>query len=61
MWGALPFALALIGAVAYAIRAPDRAGRADRGGRGRTWRITLGVVLTGTALLAPADQIHSTP
>ncbi len=25
---------------------------------GRAWRITLGIVLTGTALLAPADQIH---
>ena len=34
LWGGLPFALALIGAVALRHPAADRAGRADRGGRG---------------------------
>ena len=37
---------------------PDRAGRADRGGRGPGLADHPGIVLTGTALLAPADQIH---
>ena len=57
-WGALAFGLALIGAVAYVIRPRTEPGEqiAPPGSRAR--RITLGVVLTGTALLAPADQIH---
>jgi hypothetical protein len=57
-WGALPFGLALVGAVAYAIRPhTERDERiAPSGGRAR--RIALGAVLAGTALLAPADQIH---
>ena len=58
MWGGLPFALALIGTVAYGIRARTEPGELIADAAGRTWRITLGVVLTGTALLAPADQIH---
>jgi hypothetical protein len=57
-WGGLPFGLAVVGAVAYAIR--PRTERDERialpGSRLR--RIALGAVLTGTALLAPADQIH---
>ena len=58
VWGGLPFALALIGTVAYAIRSRTEAGELIAESAGRAWRITLGVVLTGTALLAPADQIH---
>jgi hypothetical protein len=58
MWGGLPFALAVIGAVAYALRPRTEPGELIAPPGGRLWRITLGVVLTGTALLAPADQIH---
>lgn len=57
-WGALGFALALIGTVAYAIRPRTEAGEQIALPGSRARRITLGVVLTGTALLAPADQIH---
>ncbi len=57
-WGGLPFALALIGVVAYAIRPQTEPGEQIAPGGGRAWRITLGIVLTGTALLAPLDQIH---
>jgi Dolichyl-phosphate-mannose-protein mannosyltransferase len=58
VWGGLPFALALIGAVAYAIRPRTEPGELIAPPGGRLWRVTLGIVLTGTALLAPADQIH---
>lgn len=57
-WAGLPFALALIGAVAYAIRPQTEPGEQIAPGGGRAWRIMLGTVLTGTALLAPVDQIH---
>jgi hypothetical protein len=58
LWGGVPFAVALIGTVAYARRPrtePDEI-IAEPGGTLR--RTLLGVVLTGTALLAPAEQIH---
>ena len=58
MWGGLPFALAVIGAVAYARRARTEPGELIAPPGGRAWRIALGVTLTATALLAPADQIH---
>ena len=58
VWGGLPFALALIGTVAYGIRARTEPGELIADAAGRAWRVTLGIVLTGTALLAPADQIH---
>jgi hypothetical protein len=58
MWGGLPFALAVIGTVAYGMRARTEPGELIADAAGRAWRVTLGVVLTGTALLAPADQIH---
>ncbi len=58
LWGGLPFALALIGAVAYAIRPRTEPGEEIAPPGGRFRRTALGVVLTGTALLAPADQIH---
>jgi hypothetical protein len=57
-WGGLPFALAVIGTVAYGIRARTEPGEMIADAAGRAWRVTLGIVLTGTALLAPADQIH---
>jgi 4-amino-4-deoxy-L-arabinose transferase-like glycosyltransferase len=58
LWGGLPFAVAVIGAVAYARRPrtePDEI-IAEPGGTLR--RTALGLVLAGTALLAPAEQIH---
>jgi len=57
-WGGLPFALAVIGAVAYALRPRTEPGELIAPPGGKLWRIMLGAVLTGTALLAPADQIH---
>jgi 4-amino-4-deoxy-L-arabinose transferase-like glycosyltransferase len=56
LWGAVPFALAVLGAVAYASRPRDEPGEiiAPRGGR--VQRAALGVLLAGTALLAPAEQ-----
>jgi hypothetical protein len=58
LWGGLPIAVALLGAVAYARRPQTEPGEhiAPSGGRGR--RLALGVVLAGTALLAPAYQMH---
>ena len=57
-WGGLTFALALIGAVAFLLHPRTEPGEqiAEPGGRVR--RLALGLVLTGTALLVPADQIH---
>jgi hypothetical protein len=58
-WGALPFALAVFGAIAYAVRPRTEPGELIAPAGGRLRRIALGAVLTGTALLAPADQIHT--
>ena len=58
LWGGLPFALAVIGTVAYAQRPHNEPGERIAPPGSRLRRIALGVVLTGTALLAPADQIH---
>ena len=58
LWGALPFALAVIGSVAYAMEARTEPGERIAPPGSRVHRIVLGVVLTGTALLAPLDQIH---
>jgi hypothetical protein len=58
LWGSLPFALAVIGTVAYALRPSNEPGERMAPPGSRRRRIALGVVLTGTALLAPADQIH---
>ena len=57
-WGGVLFVLAVIGTIAYVWRVrtePDEK-IAPAGGRFR--RAALGVVLTGTALLAPAYQAH---
>ena len=58
LWGSLPFALAVIGTVAYALRPHNEPGEGMAPPGSRLRRIALGVLLTGTALLAPADQIH---
>ncbi|WP_225829041.1 ArnT family glycosyltransferase [Streptomyces naphthomycinicus] len=58
-WGGLIFVLACLGTALYARR--DRLGEVPGGRRtapDTRWRLALGVVLTGTALLAPAYQIH---
>jgi 4-amino-4-deoxy-L-arabinose transferase-like glycosyltransferase len=58
IWGGVPFALAVVGALAYACRAETEPGE-DIAPAGRRYRrISLGVVLAGTALLAPAYQMH---
>jgi hypothetical protein len=57
-WGALPFGLAVLGAISYAVRPRTEPGEVIAPPGGRLRRIALGSVLTGTALLAPADQIH---
>lgn len=57
-WGGVIFVLAVFGTIAYAWRVhtePDEK-IAPAGGRFR--RATLGIVLTGSALLAPAYQAH---
>ncbi|MFD6529931.1 ArnT family glycosyltransferase [Streptomyces sp. NPDC060184] len=58
-WGGLLFALAGLGTVLYTRRAGlgEVPGRVPDGPP-RRWRLALGVLLTGTALLAPAYQIH---
>lgn len=58
-WGGLVFATALAGSIAYVVRArmvemPWVSGSTP----GRVRRALLGTALTGTALLAPAYQIH---
>jgi hypothetical protein len=59
-WGGGFLALALLGTVAYARQERmDEVPRMKRdGSRGRPWRLALGLVLCGTALLAPAYQMH---
>jgi Dolichyl-phosphate-mannose-protein mannosyltransferase len=57
-WGGVLFAVAVIGTIAYVwrVRTEPEEKIAPAGGRVR--RTALGVVLTGTALLAPAYQAH---
>ncbi len=59
-WGGGLLALALLGTVSHVRR--ERMGEVPRmrrdGNRGRPWRLTLGLLLCGTALLAPAYQMH---
>jgi 4-amino-4-deoxy-L-arabinose transferase-like glycosyltransferase len=59
-WGGGFLALALLGTVAYAWqeRMDEVPGRKPAGNRSRPWRLALGLLLTGTALLAPAYQMH---
>jgi 4-amino-4-deoxy-L-arabinose transferase-like glycosyltransferase len=59
-WGGGFFALALLGMVSYALR--ERMGEVpgvrQAPNRGRLWRLVLGLLLCGTAVLAPAYQMH---
>jgi len=58
LWGGVPFALAVFGAVAYAMRPRTETGERIAPPGGRIRRVALGVILAGTALLAPAYQMH---
>jgi hypothetical protein len=55
-WGGLMFALAAVGGVLYVWRPRFAYDAADQ--PGRAGRLGLVIVLLGTALLAPADQLH---
>ena len=57
-WGGVIFVLALIGTAAYVRRDRTEPDEIIAPGGSRFRRLCLGVVLTGTALLAPAYQAH---
>lgn len=57
-WGGLIFALAVIGSVAYVYRVRTEPDEQIAPAGHRLRRAALGLVLTGTALLAPAYQAH---
>ncbi|MYW68300.1 phospholipid carrier-dependent glycosyltransferase [Streptomyces sp. SID8379] len=59
-WGGLMFLTAVGGAVSYVRRGRMNESPLARrlGNPGRCWRLLLGLLLCGTALLAPAYQIH---
>jgi hypothetical protein len=57
-WIGVPFALAVIGAVAYAYRPLTEPGEQIALTGGRLRRALLGAVMAGSALLAPAEQIR---
>ncbi len=57
-WAGLPVALALIGTIGYTIRPYTDRGEKIAEAGSRVRRAMLGIVLTGSALLAPAEQIR---
>jgi 4-amino-4-deoxy-L-arabinose transferase-like glycosyltransferase len=57
-WGGVIFALAVIGTIAFVWRTRTEPGEDIAPPGGRLRRALLGMVLTGTALLAPAYQAH---
>src|SRR5215469_1355179 len=57
-WGGLLFAVAVFGTVAYAQRPRTERGERIAPPGTRVRRVAMGVVLTGTALLAPVYQAH---
>jgi len=57
-WAGLPLALAVVGAIGYAIRPRTEPGEHVAQGGSRLRRASLGVVMAGSALLAPAEQIR---
>lgn len=58
LWGALPFAIAVIGIVAYAVRAPSSPAEDIAPVGGPLRRTALGVTLAGSALIAPLHQMQ---
>jgi hypothetical protein len=57
-WAGLPVVLAVIGAIGYAIRPYTEPGEQIAPGGTRMRRACLGIVMAGSALLAPAEQIR---
>jgi Dolichyl-phosphate-mannose-protein mannosyltransferase len=57
-WAGVPLALAVVGAIGYAIRPYTEPGEHLAPGGGRLRRVALGVLMAGSALLAPAEQIR---
>jgi len=57
-WGGVLFAMAVVGTVFYAWRPRTERGEQIAPPGTRLRRVTMGVVLTGTALLAPVYQAH---
>ena len=57
-WGGVIFVLALIGTAVYVYRVRTEPEELIAPAGGRFWRLCLGVVLSGTALLAPVYQMH---
>jgi hypothetical protein len=57
-WGGVVFVAALLGSIAYVRRPRTEATEEITPAGGRLRRAALGIVLTGTALLAPAYQAH---
>ena len=57
-WGGVQFGVAVLGTIAYAWRARTDRDEEIAPAGSRLRRILLGLVLTGTALLAPAYQAH---
>ena len=57
-WGGVIFVLAVIATIAYVWHIRTEPGELVAPAGGRFRRLALGVVLTGTALLAPAYQAH---
>jgi hypothetical protein len=58
LWGGVPFAVTVLGAVAYAVLPRNEPGEIIALPGGWVRRAALGTVLAGTALLAPAEQAH---
>jgi Dolichyl-phosphate-mannose-protein mannosyltransferase len=57
-WIGLPFALAVVGAVAYSISPYTERSEKIAAAGSRLRRTVMGIVLAGSALLAPAEQIR---
>jgi hypothetical protein len=57
-WIGVPFGLAVLGAVCYTVRPYTERGEKIAAAGSRLRRATLGIVLAGSALLAPAEQIR---
>jgi hypothetical protein len=57
-WGGLIFVLAIVGTIAYVWRVRTEPDERIAPAGGRIRRTLLGLVLTGTALLAPLYQVH---
>jgi hypothetical protein len=58
LWGALPFAIALLGAAAYALGPRMGQGQPTAAAGGAPGRALLGLTLAGSALIAPLHQMQ---